>query len=124
MNCAVHLDRPAVQPCDRCGNFSCTECLAPAGSQQLCGSCRGRWSELEWDRRKELGLFRAWWLTSRRMLVSPLQTLDVISPDGTIVESSIYAGVCTLLTAVGLLACYLPARRAARTDPMIALRSE
>jgi putative ABC transport system permease protein len=62
-----------------------------------------------------LGLLGAWAFTRiLQKLLFEVQPGDPVT----------FVVVTVVLGAIALLACYLPARRAARVDPMVALRNE
>jgi putative ABC transport system permease protein len=62
-----------------------------------------------------LGLGVVFAYLAARMLTSLLYNVSASDP-------LTYTGVALLLALVALVACYIPARRATRVDPMIALR--
>jgi putative ABC transport system permease protein len=56
-------------------------------------------------------------IVAARLLAAEVWRIQALDPVS-------FAAVSLLLLTVGLQACYWPARRAARTDPLIALRLE
>ena len=98
--CARHPDLVAAGACSRCGTFGCGQCLTPQGTQWLCPPCSERHALLPWDEREALGLWRAWWQTSIRIISAPSQTLQGARPDAPMGSSALYAAMCVLVGVV------------------------
>jgi ABC-type antimicrobial peptide transport system permease subunit len=66
------------------------------------------------------GLGLAIGLVSALLVTRAMRSLLFETPAA---DPFIYLGIAVLLTSIAALACWIPARRAARVDPLIALRS-
>jgi ABC-type antimicrobial peptide transport system permease subunit len=56
-------------------------------------------------------------LLTNRLLVSELWNTSPTDP-------AVFAGAASIIVAIGALACWIPARRAVRVEPAVALRHE
>jgi putative ABC transport system permease protein len=69
-------------------------------------------------------------VTGAGMIIGPVLSAAAARTFGSLLygispaDSTTYAAVIGALAGVSLAACYLPARRAARVDPMLTLRHE
>jgi len=107
--CATHKETPALQPCFRCGTFYCGACLErSADGQMYCVTCRSR-STLAWDQRDQLGMMRAWWMTSKALMLEPTATLQSAPRDAPVGSSLLYAMICNLVGIMPTLLIYLVA---------------
>lgn len=104
--CATHLDLAAVGACSRCGTFGCASCLTQRDQAWLCAACLSRLDTLPWDERERLGLWRAWWQTSVRMISSPTQTLSTVEADAPVGSSVLYALLSALVGFLPTVAIY------------------
>ncbi|MGQ0508260.1 MAG: YIP1 family protein [Myxococcaceae bacterium] len=93
--CAVHPNVPAKRSCPRCATFCCTVCLS--SDKERCAACDAREGALlPWDRREELGMFKAYWQTSWMLMSAPIQTFARTSPRGTVGSSLLFVMLSAL----------------------------
>ncbi len=102
--CAVHPDVKAQGACSRCGTFGCVDCLSSRGADWLCSKCMSLASELPWDERESLGVWRAWWRTAVLMISRPNVALATAVPDAALGSS---VGFASLSALVGLVPTFL-----------------
>jgi hypothetical protein len=66
--CAQHPEIGASFTCTRCGSFGCPGCVFSAlADQEICQACaaQGLGEPIPWERRRELGTWKAFWRTTR-----------------------------------------------------------
>ncbi len=104
--CALHPEAPAVGACSRCGTFGCVGCLSQREADWLCAACLARVDALPWDERETLGLWRAWWRTSIKLISSPTQALTTAPADAPVGSSVLYALLSSIVGFAPTMALY------------------
>src|SRR5207249_1345429 len=103
-------------------SFVVSQCTNEIGIRMALGAQAGRVAmEVEWRGLMLVLIGLAVGIAAALPLTQYLGTmLFHVSPR----DPGILAGSAVMLVVVGLIACWLPARRASRIDPAIALRNE
>jgi hypothetical protein len=93
--CARHPDKVAAGVCENCGTFSCPDCLGYLGSRRICITCvterRVTAFGIPWEKRKQIGLFKAWGLTTWEVISRPIDFYRRVDPKGSVGESILYS---------------------------------
>ncbi len=105
--CANHPDRVAAGVCDNCGTFSCHDCLGWLGPRRICITCvnEGRVSVygIPWEKRRQIGLLRAWGATVWETVSRPIDFYRRVDPKGSVGEAFLFS----LMTFLWQLIFYL-----------------
>ncbi|MCA9604103.1 MAG: YIP1 family protein [Myxococcales bacterium] len=104
-SCGLH-DVEATFTCTRCGDFGCAECLfSSVKDRQVCATCaaKGLGEPIPWERRKELGNLRSFWLTAKLAMTQPARFFRTPTTHDNI-GAALMHGV--LSVTVGLLLSY------------------
>lgn len=69
--CAWHPQAKATFLCDRCGNYGCETCVyGVSDGRTVCTTCGPR-EAIPWERRRELGWWKAFWQTTKQASRTP-----------------------------------------------------
>ncbi len=91
--------------CARCGTLWCDDCLSGPPGARRCPRCAAL-PPVPWDRRRELGLFRAFFSTLVALLRSPRATVEAADPDGRLGDSLLFGALAYALGFLPSLAFY------------------
>lgn len=90
--CARHPDGRAATICARCGSYACAECVFAWVPREICVTCAaaGLGEPVPWERRKEIGIWKAFWQTTRLVSRQPTRFFRTPPTVPGVVEPVIY----------------------------------
>lgn len=94
--CAVHPQATASFTCTRCGSYGCDACtFSGVAGKEICRACAatGLAEPLPWERRREIGWWRAFWRTVKLALLEPSATFRTPSTEDGLLGPILFAAI-------------------------------